>query len=93
MLLVVFFASLCARAVLAIDSSVQDQHNNKVHNNHEFGKVNSTHYNLAYRQVTREQWQQADVKEDADSLTAFGEVVMARDEEMEDGNAEAGKAQ
>jgi len=78
MLLVVLFASLCARATTV--DSVQDRGQQKMVYNHEFGEVNSTHYTLAYRQVTREQWQQADVKEDAESLTAFGEVVMARDE-------------
>jgi len=89
MLTAVFF--FCLSATVAADN-VQNQYSayqtgqgaasQNMVQNHEFGKVNSTHYNLVYRQVTRDQWQQAEVKQDAESLTAFGEIVMARDEEQ-----------
>ena len=49
--------------------------------NEEFGPENSAHMMLTYRTVTRDEWRVAEIADtDAGELTAFGEIVMARDE-------------
>lgn len=68
--------SLCA----TLTASVESDEKPKLVPNQNFGATNKTHFTLAYQEVSRDQWQQAEVKEDEESLTAFGEIVMARDE-------------
>merc|ERR1712153_225831 len=49
--------------------------------NADFGLTNDTHFTLAFKEVSRQEWAQAGVEETEEQLIAFGEIVMARDEE------------
>lgn len=55
--------------------------NNEVQRHTNFGRTNETHLQMSYRAVSRKEWSGAEVTVKDGVLTAFGEIVMADDEQ------------